>query len=257
MVVSRPERDEAPPEVVEISQALIGAVANKLEDGTASFSDDEKAVVQTVFALAAKGLGAFPGPVSCVGDLTIRIGEESISVERRAGSDVPKMSEAFADSFCPGKLSRYDIEGLEVDRSAVGTEMSSGAAVSAGAKSVAALAAGAKSVAAAAGAKSVAALAAGAKSVAAAAGAKSVAALAAGAKSVAAAAGAKSVAALAAGAKSVAAQATNSFLKSVPPSAVYLNPGYRIERCTHCRTARCIPAYAISLCRYFAIQRCG
>src|SRR5262245_26938781 len=102
-------KDNGSPKVVEISQSLIGTVANKLEEGTAKFGDDEKAVIQTVFALAAKGLGAFAGSASCVGDLRIRIGEKGISVERKADSDVPKMSEAFADSFCPGKLSRYDI----------------------------------------------------------------------------------------------------------------------------------------------------
>jgi hypothetical protein len=279
MVTETPELDETPPEtppkVVEITQALIGAVATKVDDGSANFNDDEKAVMQTIFALAAKGLSAFPGPVSCVGDLTIRIGDTSISVERRVGSDVPKMSESFTDSFCPGKLRRYDIEGLEVDKSAVGSGMSSGGAASAksvaaaaGAKSVAATA-GAKSVAAAtaAGAKSVAATAAGAKSVAAtAAGAKSVAATAAGAKSVAAtaaagaksvaAAGAKSVAAVASAAESVAAQAA-CLLKPVPANAVYLHPGYRIERCSYCRTARFIPSFVIGLNRCFSVQRCA
>ena len=120
MATKKSENDDASPVVVEISQALIGAVAEKLEKATAKFSDDEKAAIQTAFALAAKGLGTFTGPTSCVGDLRIGIGEKAITVERKAGSDVPKMSEAFADSFCPGKLSRYDIDGLEVDKSSVG-----------------------------------------------------------------------------------------------------------------------------------------
>ena len=120
MATKKSENDDASPVVVEISQALIGAVAEKLEKATAKFSDDEKAAIQTAFALAAKGLGTFTGPASCVGDLRIGIGEKAITVERKAGSDVPKMSEAFADAFCPGKLSRYDIDGLEVDKSSVG-----------------------------------------------------------------------------------------------------------------------------------------
>ena len=169
-------------QVTEITLPLIEALGGKLNELGRSLSDDEQVVLATAFTLAARSFSTFCGAEACVGDVRVGLGRNSVSVERRSGSSVPKLSETLESVFCPGKAGRFSIEGMEVDRTMFGAK-----SVAAGAKSVAAGfcrtpgMVGAKSVAAGAcrfpgmaGAKSVAAGAycrfpgfAGAKSVAA------------------------------------------------------------------------------------------
>jgi hypothetical protein len=225
----------------EISKESIEALGEKLDEFADHLSPDDQLTLATAFALAGRGLSTFVASVSCAGDIRVGIGRGAIAIETISGA-TPKLSHALADAFCAAGAKRFSIDGLEVERTMVGSK-----SVAAGAKSVAA---GAKSVAAGtcmpgwgggmrpwtcqAGAKSVAAglgrgCLGGAKSVAAGVGcrgAKSVAAGAAcrGAKSVAAGMGcrgAKSVAAGAGcrGAKSVAAGMGCRGAKSVAAGA--------------------------------------
>jgi hypothetical protein len=223
--------------ITEITGTVIEDLGAKLDEFGRSLSDDEQTVLATALTLAGRGFGTLLGQQACIGEVNVGLGRNSISVERRAGSPPPKLAGALEAAFCPGKASRFSIEGLEVDRTVYGAK-----SVAAGACQTFGLAA-AKSVAAAAcrfpgavGSKSVAATACrtglgGAKSVAAA--AKSVAAA---AKSVAAAAcrypgavGSKSVAAaacrtpgaLGVGSKSVAAACRNpGFYGQINPGLV-------------------------------------
>jgi hypothetical protein len=133
----------------EISPELVTGLGAKLDEFARSLNDDEHTTIATALALARCGLATISGRVACIGALAIRLGQSSISVARQAGTSIPRLSEGLESLYCPGRASRFSIEGLEVERQS-------------GAKSVAAGFTGAKSTAAAfwnpvmAGAKSTA-----------------------------------------------------------------------------------------------------
>ena len=126
--------------LTEISESSISALGRKLDEFGKNLSEDDQVTLATVFALAARGFTTFTGPVSCARDLRIGVGRESISVEQISGGSIPKLSEMFADAFCPGKVGRFSIEGLEVEKTMIGTKSVAAAnpSAAAGTKSVAA-----------------------------------------------------------------------------------------------------------------------
>jgi hypothetical protein len=224
----------------EITKQAIASLGEKLDAFGEQLSGDERLTLATAFALARRGFLTFAGGVACERGIRIGLGPSAVVAERFTGGAGPALSSALSDAFCPGSSDQFSIEGLEVEKTMMGSK-SVAATGMMGSKSVAAAQgmgciAGSKSVAVARGMGCFA----GAKSVAAArgmgcyAGAKSVAATQglgcfAGAKSVAAAPqfqcrGAKSVAAGFAcrGAKSVAAQGCYG-----AKSVAAWNPGLR------------------------------
>jgi len=195
------------PKVMEISKESVTALGEKLDDFAQRLSGDERLTLATAFVLAGRGLSTFSCAVHREGGLRVGIGPTAVVVEPLTDR-APSLSGALSEAFCPKASDRFSIEGLEVEKTMVGSKsVAAGMGCRMGAKSVAAgfaCRAGAKSVAAGFACRG------GAKSVAAAAqgfqcrGAKSVAA----AQGLQCFGGAKSVAAQAAcfgGAKSVAA----------------------------------------------------
>jgi len=124
-----------PASIAEISKESVQELGAKLDKFGNSLSESERVTLMAALALAGRGFQTFPGAVACERGLRVGIGESAISVEKLAGTAMPSLSQALADTFCPGSASRFSIEGLEVEKPMFG------------AKSVAAY--GAKSVAAA------------------------------------------------------------------------------------------------------------
>jgi hypothetical protein len=134
-----PEGDTGAPQqparnVTEVSKDTVERLGAKLDGFARDLSDDERLTLATALALAGRGFGTFMG-VTCAGDLRIGVGTGALSIERLSSGAEPKLSDTLADAFCvTGSSSRFSIEGLEVEKTMVGTK-SVGAA---GAKSVAA-----------------------------------------------------------------------------------------------------------------------
>lgn len=133
MVESEKDQTESAATVTEISSDLVGGLGGKLDEFARGLSDDEQMTLATAMALAARGIATACGPAACIGVLAIGLGRNGISAIRRAGSSIPRLSQSLESVFCPGKASRFGIEGLEVERSFTGAK-----SVTAGAKSVAA-----------------------------------------------------------------------------------------------------------------------
>lgn len=130
------EKPSALPEasnVTELTRDSIRALGARLDEFSSSLSEEERLVLAATVALAARGFSTFRSDVACVGGFKIGLRHGAMTVEPLPGLTTPRPSDALVAAFCAGGRSPFGIEGLEVERSVVGTK-----SVAAGAKSVAA-----------------------------------------------------------------------------------------------------------------------